>query len=303
MARKMGYTPNAMAKGLSKSKSNNIGLILPDISNPYYGNLAKYISVYTENQYNYNTIFANSNDNLHTEEKIIENFISERVGGVIIAPITDKSKDHSYIKKLERYNICYSFVTAYYPDFKAPYIMSDLEDGSYQLVSYLLDLGHRNIYFLATSPEVVPTFTRIRGYEKAYAERNILVDSSMFLDCKVANFEQAYTTTQQLILSKTNIDAIITMNDIMALGALRACIEHKVNIPEELSVAGYDNVIFSTVSTIAITTVNQDLERISRGAVDMLFDMMKTGQEYEGAILIQPELIIRRSTARKQILK
>lgn len=298
-AKKMGYTPNAMARGLAKNKSNNIGLILPDIANPYYGNLAKYISEYTENQYNYNTIFTTSNDNLETEKKIIENFISERVAGVIIAPVTNKCKDHSYIKKLERYDIRYSFVTAYYPDFKTAYIMSDLEEGSKQLVSYLLDLGHRNIYFLATSPEVVPTFTRIRGYEKAFEERDILVDNTMFIDCKVANFEQAYTATQQLILSKVDIDAIITMNDIMALGALRACVEHKVNIPGDLSVAGYDNVIFSTVSTIPITTVNQDLKRISRGSVDMLFDMIKGEQDYERTILVKPELIIRDSTARK----
>ncbi len=298
-AKKMGYAPNALAKGLAKNKSNNIGLILPDITNPYYGNLAKYVSEYTEDYYNYNTIFAVSNDNPQTEKKIIENFISERVAGVIIAPITNKCKDHSYIKNLERYNICYSFVTAYYTDIKTAYSMSDLEEGSYQLVKYLLDLGHRNIYFLATSSDVVPTYTRIRGYEKAFGERNIPVDSSKFIECKIANFEQAYAATQQLIVSKTNMDAIITMNDIMALGVLRACTEHDINIPETLSVAGYDNVIYSSVATIPITTVHQDLQGISRGAVDMLFDMMKNGQDYEGAVLIQPELIIRRSTARR----
>lgn len=301
MANRMGYTPNAMARGLAKRKSNNIGLILPDITNPYYGNLAKYISEYAENNYNHNTIFATSNDNPQTERKIIENFIFERVAGVIIAPITNKNKNHAYIKNLEKYNICYSFVTAYYPDFKAPYIMTDLEEGSFQLVNYLLDLGHRNIYFLATSPEVVPTYTRTRGYEKAFRGREVPVINSMFIDCKEATFEQAYIATQQLLLSKTNIDAIITMNDIMALGVLRACTEHEINIPEELSVAGYDNVMYSTISSIPITTVHQDLKKISRGAVDMLFDMMESGQNYDRAVLIQPELIIRCSTARKQI--
>lgn len=300
MANKMGYMPNTMAKSLAKSKSNNIGLILPDITNPYYGNIAKYISEYTENLYNYNTVFATSNDDPQTENKIIENFISDRVAGVIIAPITNKCKDHSYIKKLEKYNICYSFATAYYTDLKAPYVMSDLEQGSYQLVSYLLDLGHRNIYFLATSAEVVPTFARIKGYEKAFLERSISVDKTKYIDCRVASFEQSYYATQQLLEANTDIDAIITMNDIMALGALRACSEKEINIPDEISVAGYDNVIFSTVASIPITTVHQDLKKITQSAVDMLFDMMKKGQNYEGNILIQPELIIRRSTARKR---
>ena len=301
-AEKMGYTPNAMAKGLAKRKNKNIGLIVPDITNPYYGNLVKHISDYTESYYNYNTIITTSNDDPHKEERLIENFISERVGGVIIAPANSKKVDHSYIKKLERYNINYTFATAYYPDFKAPYIMVDLEEGSYQLVSYLLDLGHRNICFLATSPDAVHTFTRIRGYEKAFGNRGIPVDPSMFIDCKVTTFEQAYTVTGRLISSRANMDAIITINDIMALGALRALIERGINIPGELSVAGYDNVIFSTVSTIPITTVHQDLERMARGAVDMLFDMIKNGQTYDRSILIEPELIIRRSTARKHPL-
>ena len=301
-AEKMGYTPNAIAKNLAKRKNKNIGLIVPDITNPYYGNLVKHISDYTESYYDYNTVFATSNDNHHSEEKIIENFISERVGGVIIAPTNSNKVDHSYIRKLERYNIRYAFVTAYYPDLKAPYTMIDLEEGSYQLVSYLLDLGHRSICFLTSDPGVVPTFTRIRGYEKAFKERGIPLDATMFFDCKVPSFEKAYAITDQLIASKINIDAIITLNDIMALGALRALMERGVNVPGELSLAGYDNVIFSTVSTIPITTVNQDLERMSRGAVDMLFDMIKSGQTYDKSVLIEPELIIRRSTTRRNTL-
>ena len=99
------------------------------------------------------------------------------------------------------------------------------------------------------------------------------------------------------------MDAIITMNDIMALGALKALIEHGKTVPGDLSVAGYDNVIYSTVSTIPITTVHQDLERLSSSAVDMLFDMIQNGQQFDNKILIKPELIIRQSTARKGSLR
>ena len=197
-AKKMGYMPNAMAKNLARKKNKNIGLIVPDIANPYYGNLVKYISQYIDSYYNYNTIFANSNDSDYSEKKLIENFISERVGGVIIAPTHRNTADHSYIKRLEQYNIRYTFLSAYYTDLKSPCVMVDLEEGSYQLVSYLLDLGHRNIFFLASDPNVVPTFTRVRGYKKAFEERSIPVDPAMFIDCKMATFEQALYRYQSI---------------------------------------------------------------------------------------------------------
>ncbi|NBI91382.1 LacI family transcriptional regulator [Lachnospiraceae bacterium] len=180
-----------------------------------------------------------------------------------------------------------------------PYAMVNLESGSYQLIRYLLDMGHRDIYFLSSNREMIPTATRINGYKRAFEEYGLQVDDGKFVDCNAVAFEQAFQMTEELVQSGKNIDAIVAMNDMMALGALRVLMNKGVRIPEEISLAGYDDVIFSNVAAIPLTTVRQDIFRLSRAAVDMLVRMIGGGQGNEH-FMIEPDLVVRKSTGRKQ---
>jgi DNA-binding LacI/PurR family transcriptional regulator len=100
----------------------------------------------------------------------------------------------------------------------------------------------------------------------------------------------------KLIESKAAVDAIITLNDIMALGSLRALIEKNITVPDDVSIAGYDDVVFAGVSTIPLSTVRQDVVGIAGNGVKMLMDMIKTEQDNNRHILLEPELILRNST-------
>ncbi len=297
-AEEMGYRPNALAQGLAKKSSGTIGVVVPDIANPYYGELVKYCGKYIRER-NYSPIFAFSNDSREIEEQVIEQFIAERVEGVLIAPTNKDCLYRDYISKLEKYGIRYMFVTSYYHNIEAPYAMINLESGSYQLIRYLLDMGHREIYFLSSNPEMIPTSTRINGYRRAFEEYGLPVDESKFINCEAVTFDQAFWMTGNLLQSNRKVDAIVTMNDVMALGSLRALMDHGVSIPDEISLAGYDDVIFSTVSAIPLTTVKQDIPRLSQAAVDMMVRMLDGQQEIE-KFLIEPELVVRRSTGRKR---
>lgn len=296
-AEKMGYYPNAFAQGLAKKSSGMIGIVVPDITNPYYGALVKYCGERIREK-KYNPIFAYSNDSRTLEEQVIEQFISERVEGVLIAPTNKERLREDYTKKLERYGIRYMFVTSYYHNVEAPYAMVNLESGSYQLIRYLLDMGHRDIYFLTSNPEMVPTATRISGYRRAFEEYGIPVSDEKFVECNAVTFDQALWMTEELVESGKNIDAIVALNDMMALGALRALLNRGIRIPEEISLAGYDDVIFSNVSAIPLTTVKQDIFRLGREAVDILIKMIE-GKQGNDRFMIEPELVVRRSTGRK----
>lgn len=292
-----GYQPSFTAQSLSKNVSGNIGLVIPDIENPYFGKLAKCIDENVRKA-GFSTTIELSNENPHIESKILANFISNKVEGIIIAPTSVKNGDTTYIERIEEeYGIPCVFTTSHYPGLKTSVVMTDLADGCYKLVSYLLSIGHRDIFFLVGIRDLPPTAYRLDGYVRAFADYNLTPSDSMLYECSRGNFDEAYYATARLLKSGRKIDAIITLNDIMALGVLKVLTENNIRIPEDISVAGYDNLVFSSVSTIPITTVSQNIELISYEAVNMLMrkksNMVTSEVE---SIFIKPELIIRQST-------
>ena len=295
IAEQVGYSPNAFAQSLARKRSNTMGLVVPDIENPYYGRLISCVDSYLTGMH-YNLIVATSNDSLANECRIIDNFISERVEGVIIAPTSESTKTLDYISKLEMNHIKYVFVSAYYHGFPASHVMADLENGSFELVDYLIGLGHRRIFFLVGRQDAIPTKMRVQGYVKAFKKHNLPVNKSRFVSCHHPNFEEAYVKMQSLLTSKKRIDAVITLNDIMALGALRCLLENGIRIPEQMSLAGYDNVIFSSIASIPITTVEQDIEGMAVAVVDMLLHTAEKEMNQEKSCLLKTKLIVRNST-------
>lgn len=299
IARELGYSPNAIARGLKRQKSGNIGLIVPDIVSPYYGELVRCIDEIARDS-GYELILSVSNDKPDIEKKIIESFISARVEGVIIAPINQVNYMLGYYEQLDMHSIPYDFVTSRYLEINASYVMVDLEDGMYRLVKYLLDLGHRYIYFIAGQKDVITTSYRLKGYIKAFEERGFAFQEEYLVECGKVNYEQAREVTERLLNNNKNIDAIICINDVMATGVMNVLRERRIKVPHNISVAGYDNSIFSSVSAIPLTTVNQDIEKMSWNAVDIIMRKIKNGEDKIEKVLIKPELIIRESPGRKQ---
>jgi LacI family transcriptional regulator len=295
IAREMGYSPNAKARQLALKKTQTIGVVVPDIENPYYGKMVKEITCQCK-VYGYNVVIADSGEDAETEEKIILNFVSERVEGILIAPINRTISRTDYITPLRKYNVKYCFIVAYPPNLKCPYVMMNLEKGSYCLVNHLLDRGKRKIYFLLGSERNLATSTRLAGYERAFKEHRLNVNHKFLINCDSYTFESAYRATVGLIESKTTIDAVITLNDIMALGSLRALIEKNIAVPHDVSIAGYDDVIFASISTIPLSTVRQDVVGIANNSVKMLIDMINSEQDDDRHILLEPELILRGTT-------
>ncbi len=295
LARDLGYTPNAIAKSLARKKSGTIGLVVPDIENPYYGKLVRIVDELLHKR-QYSLIVATSNERLSGEKRVIENFISERVEGVLIAPVNKTVKDFEHLEKLVRNEVKHVFVTAHYPDFPSSHVMVDLEKGTFDLVDHLIQQGHRKIKFLIGDQGSVPVSSRMQGYVRAHEKNGLKINKSRLVHCSLPNFEQAYMAAVTLLKSPAQTDAVITMNDIMALGVLRAMTECGIRIPEQMSLAGFDNVIYSSISTIPITTVEQDIGAMAAEAVEMLLGMNVGNWREEKHVLLPGKLILREST-------
>ena len=254
IAKELGYSPNAIAQGLAKKRSGTVGLVVPDIESAYYSKLVRCIDEAVRER-GYSLVLEISNDKAETEKRIIKNFISQRVEGVIIAPVNQPNNNPGYFNILEKNEIPYVFTTARYMEVEAPYVMVDLEEGMYRLVKYLLDLGHRRIVFFAGSNAVLTTVYRINGYKRAFEERGLTAEPDCFIECKHLDYAFAYEIAEKLVKSIKDYDAVVTMNDMMALGVVNALRKSGFRIPEDISAAGYDDTIFSGISPVPITTV------------------------------------------------
>jgi LacI family transcriptional regulator len=277
------------------SRTRSIGLVVTDIENPFFGSVTRFVDEFILAR-DCTLVLSVSNDEPELEEKIISYFIGKRVEGVIIVPTISRRTNFSYFKDLDRHKIPFVFATTYYPGVAGDCVMTDLKKGSFQLARYLIGLGHRDVLFLASHDRTVPVSSlRIEGVQRAFAEAGLSGDGIRVVECDKANFSCGYAVTQAE-LGRGKPDAIIGVNDIVALGAERAVRDMGYSIPGDISVCGYDDVIFSRISEIPLTTVKQDVKQICRKAVDVLFDRIQGARALNKIHKIAPEMVVRLST-------
>jgi DNA-binding LacI/PurR family transcriptional regulator len=197
---------------------------------------------------------------------------------------------------LNRHRIPFVFATTYYPGFDCDYVMTDLRDGAYKVTRYLLEMGHRDILlFASTDVRTAPSQLRIEGFREAHRDCGVPLPPGNVVECSRADFYSGYTAAGE-VLRRKRPDAILAINDILALGALKAAKELGWSIPADISVAGYDDVIYSSISDIPLTTVRQDVRTIAFETVSTLVRKIDEPVGNPGRVLVPCELIVRMST-------
>lgn len=298
VARDMGYLPNTIAQNLANKRSFTFGLIVPDIENTYYAKIVKLVDKIVRKA-GYSFVLAISNDDQNVEEKIINDFISQRVEGILIAPVNKNVTKISHFENLKLRGIPFVFITAFYDIEDVLYVMCDLEEGSYKIVKYLFDLGHENILFMGGEMNNISSAYRINGYKKAHEERGIQIKEQHIIQCDELNYEGTQQALERLIIDKFDFTAVVTINDEMALSVINTLNNNNIDVPNSVSVGGYDNTIFSRVSSVPITTVNQGITDLCTKAVNMLLKVVNKVEITETRIKTKPELIVRESTIRR----
>jgi len=300
-ARQSGYHPNRIAQGLATQRTKTVGFSVTEIENPFFAALTRHITEFMRRA-GYRLLVSMSNEDPAQEDEIIEEFIEERAEAVIIVPTLARRTSFAVFDALERNGIPYVFATAYYPgrDRDIDCVMTDLEEGAYQLTKYLLDLNHRKIYFATVADvDAVPTRDRLLGFQRAMAEYGAEQGLHLIIDSPRADYQSGYSAGRGLVASGM-ADAIIALNDILALGVSTAIREGGFRVPEDVSVCGYDDVIFASIAEIPLTTVRQDVEKIAREIVQLTTQRIKGDARPNQIIKLRPDLVIRRSTAPKK---
>lgn len=290
-----GYIPNVSAQQLAHNRSRTIGIVVPDLENPFYGRLVKQVSLACKNDGFY-TLIVNSFNNSATEEQSVYRMVSERIEGLLIAPTNYSKPSSKYIPLLEQNKIKYCYISNRIPKKNYPFVMTDLKQGSFLLVQHLLHTGKQNIYFLIGRGENAISFDRLAGCKSAFRACGISFRPEFLIYCDKYDFDEGYCKTAALLASGVPIDAIISINDFMAAGALSALTDASICVPDQIAVAGYDDMFFSRIAKVPLTTVRQNIDAIAQQSVAMLMDMIENDQQRTDEVYLAPELMIREST-------
>jgi len=289
-----GYEPNFFAKSLKSRKSKTIGLIIGDIENPYYSRLAKGVIDVAESS-DYNVIVCNSKYKAELSERYINMLIKKGVDGVLIATVDVFSE---LINKLNKRDIPFVLITRKLDLPGINYITADDYLGGRIAAEYLISLGHKKIFFLKAA-NVWGSNERIRAFTDVLKENSIYYDESYFSDY-LENLDQSYNTTKKFLTEdkNKNFTAIIGGNDFLAIGAMEAIIESGLNIPEDISLIGYDNLNITSILKVSLTTVQQPKLRFGELATKRIIQMIENHEETKKnpqKLVIKPELVIRKS--------
>jgi len=292
-ADRLKYSPNIIAQSLRLKKTFTIGLIVPDISNPWFAKIARGIEKELRKK-NYNVTLCNSNDDIAIEIKSLKLLQDMKVDGIVIAPIgihydhlIESYKDGTPIVLVDRF----------FEQFDIPYVSSDDFEGAYQANNYLIQNGHKKIACIQGLVGTSSNSKRIEGYKEALNKNDIQFHSEYLVgyDFSMRNgYEQAKKLIENY--DKSRITAIFSTGSQITLGILKAFKEENIGIPEDISLISYDEQEYSELLYTPLTTVAHFDKNIGEIAINLLFNQINKYQDLsETRVLCSPHLIKRES--------
>jgi len=294
-AMEMNYSPNLIARNLRGGKTQLIGLIVTDISNPFYSAIARIV----ENraiELGYTVVFSSSDEDLKITKKLIDVLLSKGVDGLIIVPC-DGSE--GIIKELHDSNTPLVLIDRNFPDLDVSFSCLNNFKATELTTKHLIEQGYENIALVGYKTEMNHIIDRIRGYEEtmnnAGLGKYIQVKKVNLLNTKVE-----MSNVLDVLINKKKVEAVIFLTNMLAVSGLYCLKEMNVKIPDDIAVVGFNrNDVFNLFSS-PITYIKQPLELIGTQAVNILIDKINHSElEIKSMSFSEPQLIIGASTVKK----
>jgi len=289
----LNYRPSRIAKRLrSKSVSGNlVGVMVPDISNPFYIDVLTGIEDYLHS-HQYLLIMCNFSQNAAKEKMYVDALVSESVDGLIVAPAHEEDEK---IMELERVGIPFVCIDRGLKNVKADLVLVDNVKGAYEAVSYLLKQDYKRIAYISGLIEIPTSRQREAGYMSALEEFGIPYRREL-VKYGDSGMQSGIRLTRDLLMQEQRPDAIFTGNNLITLGALQAITKMGLHIPDDIAVIGFDDMPFSDTLNPPLTAVRQPAYEIGRRAAELLYQRILEPERPNVKIMLETELIIREST-------
>lgn len=293
----VGYKPNQLAKSLRTGKTHVIGLVVEDISNPFFATVAWLIEKQAFER-GYRIIYCSTDNNPEKTKELIAMFQERHVDGYIIVPSEGIEEDVRTILREQTPTVLFD---RFLPGLPTNYVVVDGGKGTYEATRHLLSQGFRNVAFVTTDSTQTQMEARLEGYVRALEEEQLPQEVKRVAVTK--DTQRIIADIHQFLQKNPTIDAIIFSTNYLSIYGLEAISQLKLRIPEDVAVISYDDHDLFRLYTPAITVIAQPVEEIAKNVIDILLAGMekpsdKTAKPYQ-EIVLPTSLIIRQSSLRK----
>jgi LacI family transcriptional regulator len=291
--KELGFVPNGFARHLRSGNSRTLGLIVPDVSNPFFTEVARGVEDAASKR-DYAVFLCNSDESASKEDRYVNVLIQQQVRGVLITPADMKS---DRLDSMRERGIAVALLDRELKGRKQCSVSVDDVHGGQIAIEYLTGLGHSEIAWVC-GPESIPQVAdRGAGVAKAAKVAGAKIQTIRVSLMNAAKGEEA---ARKILEQEKMPTAIFCANDLLALGVMRVLLGNKIRIPEQISVIGYDNIEFAPSAAVPLSSIAQPSYQMGVTAADLLLNECEDGDSHEHQqIRFQPQLVERASTGKR----
>lgn len=295
----LNYRPNASAqRNLQQSPQRSIGVVVKEIHNPYFADVIVGAQR-AANEKGYSLMISSSEGTRDTEEAIVELFVEKDVDGIIINPLLDRDADLSHLFDLKRRNIPFVLLEKV-RGIRANLVDVDNVQALRDMTAYLFDLGHERIVHFAGPEYSMHSSERVEGFRRAFFDSQT-VYSEDFVVRAGARLEEGYEAGLQYFEDRPPSErptAVACYNDLVGMGLLRALRELDIDVPEEVSVTGFDNIKTCEYAPVPLTTMGVPTTVMGKTSVEVLIRHIEDSAQHEPEVVnLEVDMTVRDSTA------
>ena len=297
---KLNYRPNQIAVGLVKKRTKTSGLVISDVSNVFFSNLAK--GVEDECRRNgWNLILCNTNDLHKRDLEYIQVLADKGVDGILFCMSLDSDKKRALesVDLMKKLKVPFVMIDRFLEEVDCCSVIVNHRSGGYAATKHLLELGHRNIACVAGPLALEDSQHRLKGYKEALEEFGVSYDPDLVYEGNYDRESGGEAVEYILGLSK-KVTAIFSFNDMSAYGVYNRLKRHNYYIPRDMSLVGYDDIFFSEILDVPLTSVSQPVYDMGVEAVLQIISEIDSGVNSKKCITFQPKLTVRESTQRRK---
>lgn len=288
--RKLNYRPNLIARSLAKQRTNTIGMIVPDIANPFFPMVVRGAEDAAQ-KHGYNLLLCNSDDNLDKEERAVELLLSQRVDGILLTKAVEDFRP-SLRKMIKEVNIPFVLVMRTYPKLTKDAVITDDYQGSYDAVCHLARVGRRRIGVISGPLKISNAIARAQGFRDALKAKGLPYEPELVVEGDY-RIDSGFRAGHALLSHRP--DGIYVANHLMTIGLLKAAEEMGLRCPEDFGLVSFDDYPWLGIFRPRLTTVELPKHQLGSEAAELLIRRIAGDQSKAIVQKLQPELRIRES--------
>ena len=289
----LGYVPSRLARGLIRQKTGTLALIVPDVANPFFTLVVRGAEDVARRA-GYRMILCDTRADLTIEREVIEEMLAHRVEGIVIAPVSDRSKGH--LERLARFGVQFVLIDRTVPGIESDVVVGDSAGGARVLVEHLISLGHDRIAFITEGNDVSTARDRREGYEAALAAAGLPLDPSLVVRATV-DPRGGFDGMSRLLELDEPPTAVFTVNNLVALGAIEAVRAHELEVPDDIALVCFDDIEYASRLYPFLTVIAQPAETLGTLGTQLLVERIEgRAPEQRRVVVLPAQFVVRKSS-------